>query len=48
MMIRILDYLNKHSQVLKRLFFVFLLGTVAYDFFERPCLFFYLSQNLLL
>jgi hypothetical protein len=35
MMIRILDYLNKHSQVLKRLFFAFLPGTVAYDFFAK-------------
>jgi drug/metabolite transporter (DMT)-like permease len=35
MMKRILEYLNKHSKVLKRLFFAFLLVTVAYDFFAE-------------
>lgn len=35
MMKRILEYLNKHSKVLKRLFFAVLLVTVAYDFFAE-------------
>jgi len=35
MMVRILNYLNKRSQVLKRLFFVFLLMTVVVDFFAK-------------
>ena len=35
MMVRILNYLNKRSQVLKRLFFAFLLMTVVFDFFAE-------------
>jgi hypothetical protein len=35
MMKRILDYLNKHSNGLKKLFFVFLTAAVAFDFFAK-------------
>jgi hypothetical protein len=35
MMKRILEYLNKHSKVLRNLFFAFLMGTVVYDFFAK-------------
>jgi len=35
MMKRILEYLNKHSKVLRNLFFTFLLGAVVYDFFAK-------------
>ncbi len=32
MVLRILNYLNEHSRMLKRLFFVFLALTVVFDF----------------
>lgn len=32
MVLRILNYLNEHSRMLKRIFFVFLALTVVYDF----------------
>jgi hypothetical protein len=35
MMKTILDALNKHSAVLKGLFFAFLAGAVAFDFFAK-------------
>jgi uncharacterized membrane protein len=32
-MVRILNYLNEHSRILKHLFFVFLAATIVFDFF---------------
>jgi hypothetical protein len=32
-MVRILKYLNEHSRMLKRIFFVFLILTVVFDFY---------------
>ena len=32
-MVRLLKYLNEHSSMLKRIFFVFLILTVVFDFY---------------
>ncbi len=34
-MVRILDFLNKHSRILKHLFFAALLTTIIFDFFAE-------------